>query len=235
MNSLQKTSEKIDTNIGFNLLPDKTVKVHSKINGISTSKIITINDLIEIIESSYVDAYDTGENETLKELDNTGILPHFEHIKTLKLVKFTENKYNLYLLRENKPVTMNFANDYFDSVKLPKLVFKISITNLVVTRADVYAIKDKIVSPETKLYRYPLSNVSRSGICFGSIKRPVYQSIQNAFSFPDFFLSTKMNMDYFKQNNKSDLDVRPFLEHLGKLDEFDNSFLVETKEIFSDL
>lgn len=233
INSLEKTSNKLDILIGFNLLPDKTIEIVSKKGGIKKNKYISPRSLIEIIESSYIDSFDDGKDEVIKEIDNTGLLPNTDHIKTLKVVKYTENKVNIYLLREKKPVTMNFENDYFNDVKLPKIIFKVSLNNLAVTKANAYAIKDNFVSKDTKLFRYPLSNVTSNGsICFGGINRPKYDSIQNAFSFPDFFLSTKMNMDYFAQNNNSKMSLRPFLEKLSESEEFDENLLISSDITF---
>jgi len=236
MNSILKKENSLDSKIGFNLLPNKTIEIVEEFNGVKKVKSTTIEEFIKIIDESYVESFDSvKKNNKDKILSGTGILPNSDSVSTLKVIQYDNDKRTVYLLRKNRPTTINFEDSLFHNVKMPRLIFKIDFKKNDVTTAKVFATKDKVITKKTKLYKYPLSNVgSNGGICFGNIERPAYKNGISSFSFPDFFLSTRMNFDYYNNANSSGLSVRPFLEELVKADEFDNNFLKTTDITFDE-
>ena len=159
MKGILKKENILDSKIGFNLLPDKTIEIIEENNGIKKVKTTTIEEFIKIIDESYVESFDSTKKENNKDkiLSGTGILPNSDSISTIKTIQYNNDKKDIYLLRKSKPTTINFENSLFHNVKMPKLIFKINLKKNNVISAKVFAVKDKIITNKTTLYKYPLS------------------------------------------------------------------------------
>jgi hypothetical protein len=72
---------------------------------------------------------------------------------------------------------------------------------------------DDVLKPETKMFVYPLSNVSGFRLCTGNNTFPKCTSLHTIGSLPYYILSMPNNNDMFSpQNNKPGLEMRDLLE-----------------------
>lgn len=101
---------------------------------------------------------------------------------------------------------------------IPRLVFSFSLSNEgKVSDCRIGVVEDETPTPETVMYHYPFSNVSRGSghLCVGANTLPVYKKQHKAFHLPAFLLNIPNNMHSFSEsNNKLGMDYRELMEHL---------------------
>jgi hypothetical protein len=74
---------------------------------------------------------------------------------------------------------------------------------------------DEMIKPETKMFHYPLSNVSGFHLCTGNNVLPKCASLHTLASLPYLILAMPNNNDHFKPElNKPKLEIRDLLELL---------------------
>lgn len=105
---------------------------------------------------------------------------------------------------------------------IPRLVFRFFLSNEgKVSDCRIGVVADEVPTPETVMYHYPFSNVSRGSghLCVGANTLPIYKKQHKAYNLPAFLLSIPNNMhSYSKSNNKLDMDYRELMEHLKDKD-----------------
>lgn len=83
----------------------------------------------------------------------------------------------------------------------PGLIFHLTVKNGIIHEKSVYAIKDEIICPETKLYYYPFGNVNAQGsICMGNILVNI-PTIQDSIKFIESFMEGRTNSDLAGMKN----------------------------------
>ena len=99
---------------------------------------------------------------------------------------------------------------------LPQLVFRFSLfRGCRVKKVGVGVVEEGRVTPESKMYRYPFSNVRGYEMCTGSNALPGYESLHGISTLPYFILSMPNNDDYYSAgNNQQKLEFRDLLEEL---------------------
>jgi len=112
-------------------------------------------------------------------------------------------------------------------VPFPKLVFRITVKNGVITSKSCYAMK----KGSDKLFNYPFANVSKDGsICMGNISA---RDIKKVSDFSDAFFSGVTNNDYYGDVGNGKVSVKfsqeQLLEKLSQQKTFPDSFLVEAE------
>lgn len=160
------------------------------------------------------------------------VLPVTKNIGTVQHKFLASGAEIVILVREAGQFDINYFKDVYKNCGIPKLLFGIKIYKNVIQYACVVAVKDYIVSEESKIFCYPFSNAGSFGghICFGSgnkISQIDVQSIVMIHSMPDMFLSMENNNDGYGQN-LSGLEYRPLLESLVDKP-FNNDFLKPLK------
>ena len=93
------------------------------------------------------------------------------------------------------------------------------------------------LTPKSKMFVYPFSNVSGFHLCTGSNVLPKIKSLHQLGGLPYYILKMPNNYDYYKESRtKLNLDYRGLLEHLKDKDSqyyYDN-VLVETDKTLND-
>jgi len=99
---------------------------------------------------------------------------------------------------------------------LPRLVFRFSLVRgQRVQKVEVGIVAEGRVTPESKMYRYPFSNVRGYRMCTGGNTLPSYDSLHGIFTLPYLILSMPNNDDYYSaDNNQKGLEFRDLLEEL---------------------
>ena len=75
------------------------------------------------------------------------------------------------------------------------------------------------ITPASKMYCYPFSNVNGYRMCTGGNTLPSYESLHGIHTLPYLILSMPNNDDYYSpQNNRQGLEFRDLLEQLKDKD-----------------
>lgn len=93
------------------------------------------------------------------------------------------------------------------------------------------------LTPKSKMYIYPLSNVSGFGLCIGSNSMPTIKSNHQLNGMPYFILSMPNNYDLYRESNtKLNLNLRELFEHLKdkNTDYYYTDVLIEMNKTLSD-
>jgi len=122
-----------------------------------------------------------------------------------------------YILHPEIAADISYFGTAYAGFPLPRLVFGFHISQegrVSSCRIGIIA-NDTILKPDTKMYRYPLSNVSGFALCTGNNTFPKCTSLHTLGSLPYHILAMPNNNDHFcPQNNKGQLEMRDLLEHL---------------------
>ena len=114
------------------------------------------------------------------------------------------------------------AVDGYPHFPIPRLVFGFSLNQEgKASHCRIGVVADEIPTPETPMYYYPFSNVSRESgsLCVGANTLPIYKKPHKAHNLPAFLLSIPNNMHYYSSsNNKLGLEYRELMEHLKDKD-----------------
>ena len=130
------------------------------IKGIKKDRTVSMNDLI----TSILAAVDMDNL-------NSYISPLYQVRRGVRLIQtkfFNENSkmYILHIPKSNQP--MPIYNRFYDNVGIPGLIFAVRVTNNKLQNLHVIAVKDKDITDETVVYRYPFTNVNGQGkVCLG--------------------------------------------------------------------
>ena len=197
--------------ITIKFLSNNTVQVLHEGDLGKKTKIITFDEFV----SSILAAKDESDVQTSVD---TPVLPVTKNIGTLQHRKLSSGSEIIILVRDAGQFDINYFGDMFKNCGIPKLLFAIKKLNNVIQAVFVAAVKDYIVSEESKIFCYPFSNAgytSSGKICYGAnrISQIDIQSTVMLHSVPDMFLSMENNNDAYGQN-LSGLQYRPLLENL---------------------
>ena len=94
-----------------------------------------------------------------------------------------------------------------------------------------------MIKPETKMYHYPLSNVSGFYLCTGNNSFPKCNSLHTLASLPYYIMSMPNNNDHFRpSNNKQGLEMRDLLVllHDKPQEYYYTDILIPNNRILSD-
>lgn len=198
MNNL--TGLKFYVNEELNLVIDdyrgKTVK----------HKVISMNTLVKLVEKNV-------EITTV----NTGILPD-------RCVSYTEkqngDRYVVMDLGKFR-IDLIYENTKYGDFPIPRLLFgfvvdkNFKITKVYVTVADMGTLREN-----TKLYKYPFSNVSGFDMCIGGNVMPKIKSLRQLNGIPYYIFSMPDNNDrYTPDRTELNMEYRTMLEFLKDKDE----------------
>lgn len=185
---------------------DGRVMVEKDVNGIKSFKQIDPDTLVECINRSL-----------LRGSVSSGLLPR-------GCVSFTAHdggERDVCLLHPENRADVSYYDTMYPSFPLPRLVFGFRITKegrVASCRLGVIA-KDDALKPDTKMYRYPLSNVSGFHLCTGNNVLPKCTSLHTLASLPYYIMEMANNNDHFSpSNNRFGLEMRDLLELLKDKD-----------------
>lgn len=126
------------------------------------------------------------------------------------------------ILKRNNCCNLIYLEKTVKNVPLPDLIFSIEVNENVFGRIRVFAIKDKIISENTELYKFPLGNVfSEGGICWGGNPLSTIADANKPETFHKligaFLTSPFLDHNYHDRNNtnKSQLEYMKYIKENG--------------------
>ena len=177
------------------------ISVEETIEGVKSIKLIEPDGLIKCISRSLTHGI------------STGLLPG----GCLSFIQNENGDIGISLLFPDNKADISYYETLYPDFPLPKMVFSFQVNSdgrvfncgLGVTAAD------KVLKPDTKMFRYPFSNVSGFRLCIGNNILPKCKSLHTLASLPYLILSMPNNNDHFAQRyNKPGLEMRNLLELL---------------------
>ncbi len=126
-------------------------------NGVSYWKSVDVKDLLRVLNESII--------KTAEEAINSPLMP----TGTIGYKEFLDrNAYTVLMYRAPRVASISFEGRLYE-VGYPAMVYQFTVSNKVLTRTSIYAVKDNILKPETELFRYPYFNAFEDGrICMGN-------------------------------------------------------------------
>ena len=185
---------------------DGKITVESDLEGIWSFKQIAPDTLVQCIDRSL-----------LRGAVHSGLLPK----NCISFSAYDDgNKEVVLLYPESKADISYFGTEYKD-FPLPRLVFGFRLTSegrISSCKLGVVENTDTL-KPDTKMYHYPLSNVSGFHLCTGNNVLPKCTSLHKLSSLPYYIMSMPNNNDHFNHShNKPALEMRDLLELLKDKD-----------------
>lgn len=210
--------------IVIHIQKDCRIYVETQENGIKSAKYTNADEVLKCLKSSI--KFDGKIS--------SGILPQ-------NCISYSEDK------KKNKFVAISFEERTADIVfekteykdfPLPRLVFGFQINEDGRIIGVQLGVTEKgRLTPKSKMYIYPFSNVSGFSLCTGSNSFPQIKSLHQLNGIPYFILKMPNNYDRYKEDNtKLRLDYRGLLEHLKDKDSqyyYDN-VLIDMGKTLSD-
>jgi|GEM_PF-2918549 len=184
-------------------------KVELEENGIQRTLHLTLQQLAELLLSSLVEDYNEPKEEPAKPILISPSLP----LNTVKYAKKSDESHLVFLSYPETTATVQYHQSVFQDVPFPNLVFFFAVKNQRVSNRQVFAYKDRFLRDDTKLYRYPYSNVYENGrMCYYSDE--TVKDLVQLQTFPHRWLHTPFNDHlYFpRQVNLTSKPLRQLLE-----------------------
>ena len=186
-------------------------------------KVISMNTLVKIVEKNV-------EITTV----NSGILPD-------RCVSYTEkqngNRYVVMDLGKFR-IDLIYENTKYEDFPVPRLLFGFEIDkSFRITKVSVAVADMGMLRENTKLYKYPFSNVSGFDMCIGGTVMPKIKSLRQLNGIPYYIFSMPDNNDrYTPDRTKLNMEYRTMLEFLKDKDErfYYKSVLIPTGKTLSD-
>lgn len=181
---------------------DGKITVERDLEGVKSFKQIAPDTLIQCIDRSL-----------LRGAVHSGLLPK----NCISFSAFDDGDKEVVLVYQESRADISYFGTEYKSFPLPRLVFGFKLT----AEGRVSSCKLGVVEntdnlkPDTKMYHYPLSNVSGFHLCTGNNALPKCTSLHTLSSLPYYIMSMPNNNDYFKaSNNMLHLEMRDLLELL---------------------
>lgn len=202
------------------------VSIINEENGRKKEKIISIDDFI----SSIISANSLGSFDPV-------LSPLYKEINGVKLIQHKQNAKNssIYILHRKKfQAPVQIYSRFHGDVGFPGLLFAIYVVNNRLSKLKVVAVKDEIITEDTKIYRYPYTNVSGEDglVCLGSnnFEKGILEE-DKIFNVPNQFFSMPNTLhSYSPHNNAKGYEFEEMVISL-KNREFDDNLLVENSRL----
>jgi hypothetical protein len=179
---------------------DGTVAVEDSGDGIKAFKEITPDSLLECLNESM-----------MRGAVSSGLLPK----GCISYAAHDNGNKDICILHAESRADISYFGTKYKDFPLPRLVFGFSLSKegrVSSCKLGVIA-NDSMLKPETKMYHYPLSNVSGFHLCTGNNTFPKCNSLHTLASLPYYIMAMPNNNDHFKPAlNKPKLEMRDLLE-----------------------
>jgi len=179
---------------------DGRVMVEREDGGVRSFKQIAPDTLLECINKSL-----------LRDAVHTGLLPK----NCLSFSSYDDGNRDIVLLHPANEADISYFGTEYKSFPLPQLVFGFRLSEEGRIGSCRLGVVDntEMLKPETKMYHYPLSNVSGFRLCTGNNTFPKCASLHTLASLPYYIMSMPNNNDHFSPElNKLGLEMRDLLE-----------------------
>ena len=215
----------IDDEVVIHIKEDKSVRLEITENGKTRTKLISPQTLFDCIKGSL--------SSTPVKIAS-GLLPS-------NIISVTGDETGAkYAVVEYAYETadITYMTTEYKDFPLPRLVFGFSISaDNRITHVRLGVTEQGRLTPKSKMFIYPFSNVSGFSLCTGSNTFPQIKSLHQLNGIPYFILQMPNNYDrYDEDNTKLSLDYRGLLEHLKDKDSqyyYDN-VLIDMEKTLSD-
>lgn len=98
---------------------------------------------------------------------------------------------------------------------LPRLVFGFRICKGHITSVNLGVVEEGMLTPKSKMYIYPFSNVSGFRLCCGANRLPNIKSLHQLSGVMHFIMSMPNNNDHYRnERTKFDVELRQLFETL---------------------
>ena len=179
---------------------DGRIMVENDVGGVKSFKQISPDTLVECINMSL-----------LRGAVHTGLLPK----NCLSFSSYDDGNRDIVLLHSESKADVSYFGTEYKDFPLPRLVFGFRLSKegrVSSCRLGVVESTD-MLKPETKMYHYPLSNVSGFHLCTGNNTFPKCASLHTLASLPYYITAMPNNNDHFRpNNNRLGLEMRDLLE-----------------------
>lgn len=195
-----------DDELVLHIREDKSIRLEFKENGEIRTKLVTVDTLIDCIKSSLSGI-----------CISTGLLP----ANALCVTTDTEKGQRFVTMEfPEERAAVTYMNTEYPDFPLPRLLFGFRIEDSGRISGVNMGVPDLgKLTPDTRMFCYPFSNVSRFSLCTGANSLPHIKSLQQLSSLPYYILSLPDNDDHYtERNNRLNLGHRDLLEHLRDKD-----------------
>ena len=185
---------------------DKSIRLEFLEDGQKRTKVVSADTLTECIKRSL-----TGIRVT------TGLLP----TNAVSVAIDSDNGYRYAVMElPEEQATVTYMKTEYPDFPLPRLLFGFRIEDSGRISGINIGVPDLgKLTPNTRMFFYPFSNVNRFSMCTGANALPHIQSLQQLSTLPYYILSLPDNDDrYQERNNRLGLGHRDLLEHLRDKD-----------------
>ena len=181
---------------------DGSVSVEENINGVKSFKAITPDSLVNCIDKSL-----------MRGGVASGLLPK----NCLSFNANDDGNREICILHPADKADITFFDTEYKDFPLPRTVFRFTISEegrISSCRLGVIENTDSL-KPSTKMYRWPLSNVSNTHICIGNNPLPRCASLHTLSIIPYLVMAMPNNLDHYSAtNNRNKMEMRELLEYL---------------------
>lgn len=181
---------------------DGRVMVERDSRGVKSFKQIAPDTLVKCIDRSMV-----------RGAVRTGLLPK----GCVSVSIYDDGSRDAVLLYTEGRADISYFGTEYKNFPLPYLVFGFRLSEegrVSACRLGVIENSGRL-KPDTKMYHYPLSNVSGFHLCTGNNTFPKCESLHTLASLPYYIMAMPNNNDHFNHSlNKPGLEMRDLLELL---------------------
>ena len=181
---------------------DGRIMVEKDNDGIKSFKQIAPDTLLECINKSL-----------LRGAVHTGLLPK----NCLAFSAYDDGNRDIVLLHSESKADISYFGTAYKDFPLPRLVFGFRLSKEGrVSSCRLGVIENTgMIKSETKMFHYPLSNVSGFSLCTGNNTFPKCESLHTLASLPYYIMAMPNNNDHYTpSSNKKGLEMRSLLELL---------------------
>lgn len=181
---------------------DKAIRVEFLENGQKRTKVISVDTLSDFISRSLAGVCLT-----------TGLLP--ANALSVTMDSASGQRYAVLEFPDER-ATVTYMNTEYQDFPLPRMLFGFRIEDSGRISGVNIGVPDLgKLTPDTRMFVYPFSNVSRFSMCTGANSLPHIQSLQQLTNLPYYILSLPDNDDFYQErNNRLKMGHRDLLEHL---------------------
>ena len=154
-------------------------------------------------------------------------------VELVQSKQFSKNSTIYILHAEKHQEPLQIYSRFYGEVGYPNLLFAVKVINNTVTSLCVVATKDTCIKENTKLYRYPYTNVSGQcgNVCLGGNKFEKGIDGDKLFKIPfDFFSMPNTLHSYSTNNNTKQYEFEEMIINL-QYKEFNDDLLVESRDV----
>lgn len=185
---------------------DKSIRLEFMEDGRMRTKVISIGTLTECIKGSLAGLQ-----------ISTGLLP-----KNALSAAIESNNGQRYAVLEfpEERATVTYMQTEYPDFPLPRLLFGFRVESSGrISGVNIGVPELGKLTPATKMFFYPFSNVNRFHMCTGANSLPHIKSLQQLENLPYYILSLPDNDDFYQErNNRLKMGHRDLLEHLRDKD-----------------